>query len=177
MMGKMEKDMKSRKNPVRILVLSLALCWAACAGAQSTNIVLGPITNDSVYVTQELDEYWIQAGSGGNGTVSGQTNDWIVAGSNFTVLAAADAHYHFVSWSNGSTENPLTAAATSPTNLSASFSIDTYGVAIHAGVFDVSPTNFVAVPYGQSVTTAVQSIYVTNAPGVRMKFTGYQKIQ
>ena len=170
--------MINTKNWMRGALLGTALVLTGfTAQAQSTNIVLGPITNQAVYESQSVNEYLITASSAGNGTVGGNTNDWIVAGDSFTVSATGAAHYHFVSWSNGSTENPLTAEATGPTNLTASFSIDTYGVEIQAGGFDVSPTNFVAVPYGQTVTAVVQGIYVTNAPGVRMKFTGFQKIQ
>ncbi len=169
--------MKRLRKAVGFWLAAGAFGWAAAAGAQSTNVVLGPITNDSVYATQSLDEYLIQASSAGNGTVSGQTNDWIVAGDNFTVSAGADAHYHFVSWSNGSTENPLTAAATGPTNLVASFAVDAFGVAIQAGEFSIAPTNFAGVVWGNSVTTTVQSIYVTNAPGVRTRFTGLVKVQ
>ena len=53
----------------------------------------------------------------------------------------------------------------------------TYNVIIHPGVFSVSPTNFQDVPEDGSVTTMVESIYVTNSPGLREKFTGFQKTQ
>ncbi len=159
------------------LILVLALVAGRPVLAQGTEVELGPITNNSIYATQSLVEYLIQASSAGNGTVSGDTNDWIEAGENFSVSASADEHYHFVSWNNGSSANPLEAPATSPTNLVASFAIDTYTVDIQAGDFDIAPTNFAAVAYGNSVTTTVQSIYVTNAPGVRVKFTGFEKIQ
>lgn len=169
--------MRNQKNMRAGLIMAMMAAVGMAKLAQGAEVELGPITNNSIYATQSLVEYLIQASSGGNGTVGGDTNAWIEAGVEFNLTATPADHYHFTTWDNGSTANPYAAAASSPTNLVASFAIDTYTVDIQAGVFDIAPTNFTDVAHGSSVTTTVQSIYVTNSPGVRVKFTGFEKIQ
>ncbi len=56
-----------------------------------------------------IDAYTLTYTAGAGGTISGDSPQTIAHGSNGTpVEAVPDTHYHFVDWSDGSTDNPRT---------------------------------------------------------------------
>ena len=92
-----------------------------------------------------IDQHTVTA-SGENGTVTGaSTYDY---GTEVTLEATADAHYHFVQWSNGETANPYTFILAGDTILTAVFAIDQHTVTVSgehgsvtgAGTYDYGTT-------------------------------------
>ena len=84
------------------------------------------------------------------GTVSASASE-VIIGSNVTITATPAAHYHFVQWSDGSTDAERTFAVTQDTLLTATFAIDTFeltlaandyamGTVFGAGVYDWNST-------------------------------------
>ena len=80
-----------------------------------------------------------------------------------TVSATADSNYHFVGWSDGSTQNPYTLVLTGNTTLTAIFAIDSVlvratpanplkGAVMGGGVVPInSTTTLTAIPSGSNV--------------------------
>ena len=111
---------------------AVAAVWPAFAGAQGLEMVLGPITNPAVFASQGVVEYLVQAGSAGNGTVSGDTNNWVAIGSNASLVASPAEYYEFDRWEDGSTAAAREWAVAEPTNRTAYFKkqMDSDGVAL-----------------------------------------------
>ena len=65
------------------------------------------------------------------GTVSASASS-VIIGSNVTITATPAAHYHFVQWSDGSTDAERTFAVTQDTLLTATFAIDTFELTLAA---------------------------------------------
>ena len=65
------------------------------------------------------------------GTVSASASS-VIIGSNVTITATPAAHYHFVQWSDGSTDAERTFAVTKDTLLTATFAIDTFELTLAA---------------------------------------------
>ena len=85
--------------------------------------------------------YTVTATSAENGTVS-PTTQMVEHGKNSVpITATADAHYHFVQWDDGNTDNPRTITnVTADTTITASFAIDQFKVTVKsAGNGTVDP--------------------------------------
>ncbi len=107
--------------------------------------------NASYTATFAIRSYTVSVASGGNGTVDG--GGVFNYGMTTTLTATPDAHYHFVQWSDGNSENPRPISVESDWNLTATFAIDqvtvtaspseaSYGYVTGGGTYD----------YGASVT-------------------------
>lgn len=93
--------------------------------------------------------------AGTNGSIVGDNPQTIPAGTSGTeVVATPDAHYHFVSWSDGSTVAARTdEEIVTDTTFTASFAIDTYTLNYTAGVGGtISGSTTQTVAYGGSGT-------------------------
>lgn len=114
-----------------LLIGAAGVFGAAVSGAQGTNVVLGPITNEAVYSVLGVEEYFVQTSSAGNGTVSGATNEWVETGSKIEISATPAVFYEFYQWSDGNATTSRQFTVAGPTNLVASFhkQIDPDGVA------------------------------------------------
>ena len=122
------------------------------------------VTNDlSVTASFAINTYTITYSAGANGTISGISPQNINHGADATqVNAIPDTGYHFVQWSDSSTQNPRTDTnITAALSLTAGFSINTYSLTYAAGTHGaISGTSPQTVSYGSSGTqvTAVPSI-------------------
>ena len=167
--------MKSMLAGTCLTVLSVVLVSGNAQAQGPTNVnmtVTNNATIDWIWATQ----YIAVASSAGNGTVSGNTNDWIDAGSNATVQAIANANYHFIYW----TGVPAPVTNSNPanfvmdnfyTNMMAFFVPDMKTVTVTSAYGTPAPgtTN---VPYGTVLDEAITPLVVTTTPGrvrVRVK--------
>ena len=123
----------TRRGAVRRLGFGVALAvgfplWAC---AQSTNVVLGPITNETEYASAGVVEYRIAAGSAGNGAVTGEADTWIESGATASLTAQPAEFYEFDRWDDGASETVREWTVAGPTNLTALFKkrLDADGVA------------------------------------------------
>ena len=94
------------------------------------------ITNNiTVTANFAINTYTLTYAAVSNGTIDGISPQTINYGSDGTQITAVPAtHYHFLKWSDNSTQNPRTDTnITSNKNLTASFSIDTYSLTYTAG--------------------------------------------
>lgn len=109
------------------------------------------VTNDTTLYAIVIPEmHTVSVGTSGNGTVDGGG----IFGYNtpVTISATPDAHYHFVSWSDGDTANPRTFTLTQDTSFSAVIEIDRHTVTTsgeHATV-----TGGGEYDYGTTITLA-----------------------
>lgn len=75
----------------------------------ATNLVTQDINTYADIFLATLGIYDLEFTAGSNGSVSGDTSQTVVHGEDGTaVTATADSGYHFVDWSDGSTDNPRT---------------------------------------------------------------------
>jgi uncharacterized protein YjdB len=96
--------------------------------------------NKTVNVTQNInlvaqfaiDTFHVTYGCNAGGSVS-YTNKAYEYGTNATLTAVPDAHYHFVQWNDGDTNVNKTVCVTQNVNLVAKFAIDTFSVTATAG--------------------------------------------
>ncbi|MGJ8654790.1 MAG: InlB B-repeat-containing protein, partial [Opitutaceae bacterium] len=95
----------------------------------------GVIADIAVTANFAIDTYSVDYTAGANGSITGATSQTVDHGSDATaVTAVADANYHFVDWSDGSTDNPRTdTGVIADVAVTANFAIDTYSVAYTAG--------------------------------------------
>ncbi|MEI8080321.1 MAG: right-handed parallel beta-helix repeat-containing protein [Actinomycetes bacterium] len=92
--------------------------------------------------------YALKYAAGANGTLSGDTSQTVTyPGSGTAVTAVPNTGYHFVDWSDGSTQNPRTDTVVANVNVTANFSPNIYRLAF---VTDGSP--------GSSVTSSTQTV-------------------
>ena len=91
--------------------------------------------NISVTANFAIDTYTLTYTAGANGSISGTSPQTVDYGADGTaVTAVADAHYHFVDWSDASTDNPRTDTnVTADISVTANFAIDTYTLTYTAG--------------------------------------------
>lgn len=161
---------------IGVLAMGAALALAAAAGAATPDSITMTVTNDATVAWQWGTQYLVSATSAGNGSVGGNTNDWIDAGGAATLTATADPHYHFVSWSGVppavTSSNPATFAVDQAyIGITAQFAPDRHTVTVITPYGTASPgtTN---VEYGTSLTQSVAPAAVTNAPGTRVILKG-----
>ena len=112
-----------------------------------------------------MDEFTLSCGSIANGVISGEGT--YAYGTNVNVLATPNAHYHFVSWNDGITDNPRKVTVTGNISFSPIFEIDVLTVTFID--YDGTPLKSEAVEYGKDAT----------APQVQNRtefiFTGWNK--
>lgn len=86
------------------------------------------VTVTGSYVYIEVS-YEVNSVSDGHGTVSRSHEDiTLVAGTQLTLTATADEHYHFDHWSDNSTENPHTIMVSRNNTYTAYFALNTHDV-------------------------------------------------
>ena len=87
------------------------------------------VTQDSTFTAEfAINKYIITIPESENGIVIGMGE--YNHGDTITLTATPNAHYHFVQWSDGNTENPRIFVATNDTTLSAEFAIDKHEVVL-----------------------------------------------
>lgn len=102
------------------LVLSLLLITNSCSSEPATTESPQP----------EIQQYSLTINPSTGGTVNNPGSRFD-DGSNITLTATPNSEYIFSSWSNGSTDNPLTIAITSDLTISATFTKRQYQLQIH----------------------------------------------
>jgi len=110
--------------------------WGA-TNATGTYAV-GRLTGDDLKFMGNVDlmTYDLNYSAGANGSLTGDTAQTVTHGSDGTaVTAVPDIGYHFVDWSDASTDNPRTDLnVTGDINVTANFAINTYTLTYSAGV-------------------------------------------
>jgi hypothetical protein len=139
--------------------------WSGCAGNGGTSTAatcsFSSLDGDkTVTATFTLNQYTLTYAAGDHGSISGTTPQTVDHGSDGTaVTAVADANYHFVQWSDGSTANPRTdTSVTGDISVTATFAIDQYTLTYAAGDHgSISGTTPQTVDHGSdgTVVTAV----------------------
>ncbi len=112
-----------------------------------------------------MDEFTLSCGSIANGVISGEGT--YAYGTNVNVLATPNAHYHFVNWNDGITDNPRKVTVTGNISFSPIFEIDVLTVTFID--YDGTPLKTEAVEYGKDATAP----QVQNRTG--FIFTGWDK--
>ncbi|MGI6618450.1 MAG: InlB B-repeat-containing protein [Bacillota bacterium] len=115
------------------------------------------ITADTtVYAKWELNTYTLTYTAGENGTITGETTQTVKHGEDGSqVEAVPNAGYHFVKWSDGSTENPrIDTNVTEDITVTAEFAINTYTVTFIDWNEEVIDTQTVA--HGSSATAPAE---------------------
>src|SRR5262249_52700379 len=103
--------------------------------------------------------------AGPNGSITGASPQTVNCGSSGTaVTAVPNACYHFVNWSDGSTQNPRTDTnVMADVNVTANFAINTYTLTYTAGpngiVTGASPQTVNCGSDGTSVTAVPNACY------------------
>ncbi len=126
----------------------------------NTRLFLSQTGNHRVTAYDIAPVYSLLYAAGANGSLTGTTSQSVIPGADGTaVTAVPDTGYHFVDWSDASTENPRTDTNVN-TNISvtANFAINTYTLTYTAGAGgSVSGTTPQTVNYGSdgSAVTAV----------------------
>jgi uncharacterized repeat protein (TIGR02543 family) len=110
--------------------------WATSNGSisvvyldEATVSIASNVTLD-LYPVWTIKSYSVTYLAGVHGTLTGTNSQSINHGSNATqITAVPELHFHFTSWSDGSTSNPRTDTnIVSALNLTASFAIDTFTI-------------------------------------------------
>ena len=114
------------------------------------------ITADVVVTaTFALNTYTLDYAAGMGGSLSGDTSQTVNYGKAGTpVTAVPDTGYHFVAWSDGSTDNPrIDAVVTAGVTVTATFAINTYTLDYAAGIGgSLSGDTSQTVNYGEDGT-------------------------
>ena len=124
----------------------------------------------SVTANFAINTYTLTYTAGGNGSINGITPQTVDHGSDGSpVIAEPDAGYHFVDWSDSSTENPRTDTnVTGDINVTANFAINTYTLTYAAGANgSISGTSPQTVNHGADGTA------VTAEPDVGYHFVDW----
>lgn len=109
-------------------------------GATDANgtFAIGRMAGDDLKIMGNVDlmTYDLNYSAGANGSLTGDTAQTVTHGSDGTaVTAVPDVGYHFVDWSDASTDNPRTdLAVTGDITVTANFAINTYTLTYSAGV-------------------------------------------
>jgi hypothetical protein len=108
--------------------------------------------NKSVTANFAINTYTLTYAAGAGGSLTGDTSQTIDYGEDGTaVTAVPDAGYHFVNWSDTSTDNPRTDTnVTTNISVTANFAINTYTLTYAAGAGgSISGLTSQTVAYGQ----------------------------
>lgn len=106
-------------------------------GNSSASRTDGPVQSDlDVVAGFSLYQYTLAYSAGANGSLSGIVGQTVFHGSDGTaVQAIPDEGYHFIQWSDGSTQNPrVDLAVQGDRSVSAAFGINEYTLAYQAGL-------------------------------------------
>lgn len=171
------RKMKAAVAGSRCLIGVLTVVLSVNALAQGPTNVNMTVTNNATIDWLWATQYLAVASAAANGTVSGQTNDWIDLGSNVTVQANANPNCHFTYWTgvpDGVTNsNPAVFVMdTFYTNMMAFFALDVKTVTVTTAYGTAVPgtTN---VPYGFNLNESIVPTAVTTTPGrVRVRVKG-----
>jgi formylglycine-generating enzyme required for sulfatase activity len=135
--------------------------FAYWAGALTGSANPASVTMDSaksVTATFVINQFTLTYLAGDHGSISGSTPQTVNYGASGTaVLAVADLNYHFVQWSDTSTQNPRTDTnVTANLTLTATFAIDQYTLTYTAGEHgSISGTSPQTVDHGGSGTAVL----------------------
>ncbi|MBN2018737.1 MAG: hypothetical protein JW749_00770 [Sedimentisphaerales bacterium] len=134
---------------------------AVTAGkVNNPNAASTTVTVDANYTVQAnfaIDTFTLTYNAGTGGTISGTTPQTVNCGDDGSpVTAVPNACYHFVNWSDGSTDNPRTDLnVTADITVTANFTIDTFTVTASAGPNgSVAPPSVVVNCGGDQMFTA-----------------------
>jgi hypothetical protein len=161
-----------------LLTVGWAVLFSARVQAQGPTNVNMTVTNNATINWLWATQYLARAGSAGNGTVSGHTNDWIDSGSNATVQANANANYHFTYWTGVpaavTNSNPAAFAMdTFYTNILAYFALDMKTVTVYTAFGTPLPAATNVVPYGTNFNVTVTPLIVTQQTDrIRVRIKG-----
>ena len=109
----------------------------------------------SVTANFAINTYTLTYSSGGNGSITGTSPQTVNYGENGTaVTAVPNTGYHFVNWSDASTDNPRTDMnVMADISVTANFAINTYTLTYTAGANgSISGTSPQTVNYGENGT-------------------------
>src|SRR5205809_5311857 len=110
---------------------------SGCSGALvASTLTASPITATStVTASFAINSYTLTYTAGANGSITGTSPQTVNHGSDGSaVTAVPDAGYHFVSWSDASTNNPRTDLnVTGDVTVTANFAINSYTLTYTAG--------------------------------------------
>ena len=112
--------------------------------------------NIAVTAAFAINTFSLVYAAGEHGTLTGTTNQTVDYGASGSAVTAVPAeHYHFVSWSDGSTANPRTDSAVKANlSVTASFAIDTFALSYIAGAHGaLSGETSQTIEYGASGST------------------------
>jgi RHS repeat-associated protein len=114
--------------------------------------------------------YTVNFTAGENGTITGDESQRLDHGENTTpVTAVPNSNYHFISWSDGNTDNPRTINnVTEDKTLNASFAINTYSV-----VFTAGDNGTITGNANQTINHAANSSSVTATPNTGYHFVSW----
>ena len=142
-----------------------------------TNVTL-TLTNNATLTWQWDTEYRLNTEAGAGGSVD-EPDQWVEAGSNLVVTAAASNHYHFSHWGGdtngcGIAGNAITAAMTRARSITANFALDEHTLTVisaHGGTDPGTETAAWGAALSQSVTNSpvsggVGTQYVCTAAAV-----------
>ncbi|MBI5214927.1 MAG: InlB B-repeat-containing protein, partial [Ignavibacteriae bacterium] len=93
------------------------------------------VTDHTIDAYFSINSYILTYNAGSNGSITGTTPQTVNHGSDGSaVTAVADTGYHFVDWSDASTDNPRTDMnVQSDITVTANFAINTYTLTYNAG--------------------------------------------
>lgn len=130
----------------------------------------GIITTSSSNVIILPANYTLSYSASANGSLSGNLSQTVSSGSSGSaVVTSANAHYHFVNWSDGSTATPrIDTNVSQNIGVTANFAIDTYTVTYSAG----SHGSITGVA-SQTINYGADSSSVTSNPDSGYHFTNW----
>lgn len=105
------------------------------ANTSASRTDIGTSTNQTFTASFAIDVFTLTYSAGANGAINGSSPQNVNCGDNGSeVLAEPDACYHFVDWSDSSTDNPRTDTNVSANiSVTANFAIDTFTLTYTAG--------------------------------------------
>ncbi len=141
-----------------------------CGGSLvDSTYTTGAVTADcSVTASFAINQYTLTYTAGANGSITGNTSQTVNHGSNGTPVTAVPATgYHFLNWSDFSTDNPRTDAnVMANISVTANFAINTYTLTYTAGANGtITGTSPQTVNHGSNGTA------VTAVPNTGYHFT------
>ena len=124
----------------------------------------------SVTANFSINTYTLTYTAGPNGSITGASPQTVNCGSNGTaVTAVPNACYHFVNWSDGSTQNPRTDTnVMADVNVTANFAINTYTLTYTAG-----PNGSITGASPQTVNCGSDGTAVTAVPNACYHFVNW----
>jgi hypothetical protein len=144
--------------------------WGA-TGAPGT-FAIGRLDGDDLAIAGELKikTYNVNYSAGANGSITGNTAQVVNHGASSTaVTAVPDIGYHFVKWSDNSTDNPrIDGNVTANISVTAEFAINTYTLTYLAGVNGSLTGTLI-----QTVNHGTDGISITAVPAAGYAFSDW----